>query len=390
VVGEEETREWIVALDDRDEWTGVLADLHGRETITRDELLALVPEIEDDDDLLGALVEELDNMGVVVVEASEAEETDQEVSTPEAPNMEYLRPDDLLDVYLAEVSQESLLTHEEEIELGQQIEMGRMAQKALEETDYNAREYARLKALVEAGQAAREHLGRANTRLVISIAKRYRGYGIPFTDLIQDGNVGLMRAVDHYDHRTGFRFSTYATWWIRQAVTRSLSNHGRLVRIPVHTGNRIRKMNQVAQRLEMEQGEWPTPAEIAAKMGESPEKVRQMIGWAKQPLSLEQPAGEEGDVELRDFIEDETVVQPEDVTDVNLLNEALGPLLDQLTVREVTILRLRYGLGGVQTLTLSEIGKKLGLSRERIRQIERHALAKLRLVGGDQRLEQFL
>jgi RNA polymerase primary sigma factor len=390
VVGEEETREWIVALDDRDEWTEVLADLHGRETITRDELLALVPEIEDDDDLLGALVEELDNMGVVVVEASEAEETDQEVSTPEAPNMEYLRPDDLLDVYLAEVSQESLLTHEEEIELGQQIEMGRMAQKALEETDYNAREYARLKALVEAGQAAREHLGRANTRLVISIAKRYRGYGIPFTDLIQDGNVGLMRAVDHYDHRTGFRFSTYATWWIRQAVTRSLSNHGRLVRIPVHTGNRIRKMNQVAQRLEMEQGEWPTPAEIAAKMGESPEKVRQMIGWAKQPLSLEQPAGEEGDVELRDFIEDETVVQPEDVTDVNLLNEALGPLLDQLTVREVTILRLRYGLGGVQTLTLSEIGKKLGLSRERIRQIERHALAKLRLVGGDQRLEQFL
>jgi RNA polymerase primary sigma factor len=391
VVGEEEIREWIVTLDDRNEWTEILADLvDGRETITRDELLALVPEIEEDDDLLDALVEDLDKMGVGIEKADEADDTGQEVSTPETPDLDNMPTDDLLDVYLAEVSREPLLSHEDEIELGQQIEMGRMAQKALEETDYNAREYARLKALVETGQAAREHLGQANTRLVISIAKRYRGYGIPFTDLIQDGNVGLMRAIDHYDHRTGYRFSTYATWWIRQAVTRSLSNHGRLVRIPVHTGNRIRKMNQVAQRLEMEQGERPTAAEIAAEMDESPEKVDQMMRWAKRPVSLEQPAGEDGDVELRDFIQDENIVQPEEVTDVHLLHEALGPLLDQLTVREITILRLRYGLGGAQTLTLSEIGKKLGLSRERIRQIERHALAKLRLVGGDQRLEQFL
>jgi RNA polymerase primary sigma factor len=305
-------------------------------------------------------------------------------------DVENIPLEDLLDVYLAEVSQESLLTHDQEIELGRKIETGWQAQKALEETDYNAKEYRRLESLVREGQAAREHLGRANTRLVISIAKRYRGYGIPFTDLIQDGNVGLMRAVDNYDHRTGNRFSTYATWWIRQAVTRSLSNHGRVIRIPVHTGDRIRKMGQVSQRLEMEYGRRPTPEEIATAMNESPHKIRQMMRWASQTISLEQPVGEEGDAELCDFIEDDKVQQPEELTDVNLLNEALGSLMDGLTVREAQILRLRFGLSGAKSHTLGQIGRKFGLSRERIRQIEREALAKMRLVAPNHQLEQFL
>jgi RNA polymerase primary sigma factor len=288
------------------------------------------------------------------------------------------------------MSREPLLTHDDEIKLARQIELGRQAEKTLEETDYTAAEYARLQARVEAGQAAREHLSRANTRLVVSIAKRYRGYGIPFTDLIQDGNVGLMRAVDRYDHRTGNRFSTYATWWIRQAVTRSLANQGRVIRIPVHMGGRMREMAQVAQRLETEHGQRPTPEEIAAEMKESPSKIRQMMRWASRPLSLEQPVGEEGDVELGDFVEDESVLQPDEITDINLLNDTLEELLGGLTAREARILRLRYGLQDGQTRTLHQVAEKFGLSRERIRQIEREAMAKIRLVAPDYRLKHFL
>ena len=297
---------------------------------------------------------------------------------------------DLLDFYLAELAQQTLLTHEEEVELARQIETGRQAEQALEETDYTADEFARLESLAEAGQAARAQLGQANTRLVVSIAKRYRGLGIPFIDLIQNGNVGLMRAVDHYDHRKGYRFSTYATWWIRQAVTRSLSNHGRVIRIPVHTGARIRKMTRVVQCLEMEQGARPTPEEIAAEMGEAPEKVRQMMGWAGDVLSLEKPLGQDGELQLYDLIEDEQVLHPDELTDVRLLREVLGSLIADLSVREAQILRLRYGFGGTQPHTLAEVGKKFNLSRERIRQIEREALVKLRLAAFDLHLDHFL
>jgi RNA polymerase primary sigma factor len=298
--------------------------------------------------------------------------------------------DDLLSVYLAEMAQEPLLTHQEEIELAQQIEMGRQAVQAIRETDYTAEEYERLQAQAQAGQAARERLGRANTRLVVSIAKRYRGSGIPFTDLIQNGNVGLMRAVDRYDYRTGNRFSTYATWWIRQAVTRSLANQGRIIRIPVHTGGRMRKMAQVAQRLEKEQGGRPTPEEVAAEMDESPEKVRQMMRWATRPISLELPVGEEGDAELGDFIAAEEMFGPEEMTDARLLNETVDRLLRELSPREARVLRLRYGLEDGKTRTLKEIAQKFGLSRERIRQIEREALAKIRLVAPEYRLQHFL
>ncbi len=376
---------------DQEELTEILESLvDGRNEITYDELLSLLPEIGDNAELVEVLAYDLASMGVTVVYDEETDEPEAVNTGAKTADLDDIRPDDLLSVYLAEMSREPLLTHDEEIGLAQQIELGRQAVKALEETDYTAEEYERLQAQVEAGQAAREHLGRANTRLVVSIAKRYRGYGIPFTDLIQDGNVGLMRAVDRYDHRTGNRFSTYATWWIRQAVTRSLANHGRVIRIPVHMGGRMREMAQVAQRLEMENGFRPTPEEIATEMNESPAKIRQMMRWASRPLSLEQPVGEEGDVELGDFVEDDNVLQPDEMTDVHLLNDTLEILLDGLTAREARILRLRYGLDDGKTRTLHQVAEKFGLSRERIRQIEREALAKIRLVAPDYRLKQFL
>ncbi len=392
-MGGEENKRWVLASADEEELAEIIANVvNGQAKITYEELLSLAPEIENEAESLASLLEHLDQLGISVVVEEEDGEDEETRKSQESllRDLASVPVEDLLDVYLAEVSQKQLLTHEEEIKLAKQIEMGHLAQKALEETDYNAKEYRRLQALVEAGQAAREHLGSANTRLVISIAKRYRGYGIPFTDLIQDGNVGLMRAVDNYDHRTGNRFSTYATWWIRQAVTRSLSNHGRVIRIPVHTGDRIRKMSQVSQRLEMEHGRRPTPEDIAKAMDESPAKIRQMMRWASQTISLEQPAGEDGDAQLSDFIEDDKVEQPEDLTDVQLLNDMLGGLMGNLTVREAQILRLRFGLHGANSHTLGQIGEKFGLSRERIRQIEREALAKLRLVAPHHHLEQFL
>ncbi len=301
-----------------------------------------------------------------------------------------MRPDDLLSVYLAEMSQEPLLTFEQEVDLARQIEKGHKAHETLQEADCTLDESQQLQDLVEKGQAAREHLSRANTRLVISIAKRYRGYGIPFSDLIQNGNVGLMRAVDRYNHRSGNRFSTYATWWIRQAVTRSLANQGRVIRIPVHMGSRMREMAQVAQRLEMEYRRQPSPEEIAEAMHESPTKIRQMMRWSSLPLSLDQPVGEDGDSDLGEFIEDDTSLLPDDLADAQLLNETLDALLNSLTAREARILRLRYGLQDGQMRTLHQVAVKFGLSRERIRQIEREALAKLRLVAPRHRLEHFL
>jgi RNA polymerase primary sigma factor len=383
-------------LMDHDQVLDALESLVGdRDYVTYGELLSLLPEAEEHIELLETVMEELQDMGVSVVSSSDLDEEEEEAPSGRETvvplgDLEDVPADDLLSVYLTQMSREPLLTHEEEIELANQIELGRQAERAIEETDYTAKEYGRLQAQVEAGQAARERLGRANTRLVVSIAKRYRGYGVPFPDLIQNGNVGLMRAVDRYDPDTGNRFSTYATWWIRQAVTRSLANQGRTIRIPVHTGGRMRQMAKIAQRLEKEMGQRPTPEEIAAEMGESPYKIRQMMRWATRPISLEKPVGEERDAELGDFLEDEGVPLPEEVTDAHLLSETLEELLGVLTAREARVLRLRYGLQDGQMRTLKEVAAKFGLSRERIRQIEREALAKIRLVAPDYHLEHFL
>jgi len=364
--------------------------LEDRDQITLDELVALLPLPEENLDLVEDVLEELVERGIKVVDEDTPDEPDEETpaSTYVSPSLDAIPADDLLSVYLAEMSSEPLLSHDEEIYLARQIEMGRLAREALVQTDYTNEEFSRLQTQIHAGQVARERLAQANTRLVVSIAKRYRNRGLPFTDLIQEGNVGLMRAVDRYDPESGNRFSTYATWWIRQAVTRSLENHGRVIRIPVHTGARMREMGYVTQRMEMDMGRRPTSEEVATEMNEPLEKIHQLMRWSVRPLSLEQPFGDEGDAELGDFLPDEEAQPPEEVTDLHMLEETLQHLLRGLTVREARILRLRYGLDDGRVRTLSEVAASFGLSRERIRQIEREAFAKIRLVAP--RLEDFL
>jgi RNA polymerase primary sigma factor len=310
-------------------------------------------------------------------------------SDPES-QLARVQPDDILDIYLLQMAQEPLLTFEQEVELARQVESGHQAERAIEEPNCTAEERARLQAQVEDGQAARERLGRANTRLVVSIAKRYQGLGVALPDLIQNGNVGLMRAIDLYDHRTGYRFATYATWWIRQSVLRSLANQGRSIRLPVHTGDRVRRVSQVAQRLENENGRRPTPEEIALETDESPTRVRQLMRWALRPVSLEQPVGENGDSQLGYFVPDDHHHRPDELADARLLSETLNVLLSHLTAREERILRLRYGLQGGEPHTLKQIGEKLDLSRERVRQIASAALQKLRVTAHEYQLRDFL
>jgi RNA polymerase primary sigma factor len=232
--------------------------------------------------------------------------------------------------------------------------------------------------LVGDGQAAREHLGRANTRLVVSIAKRYMGQGLPFPDLIQEGNVGLMRAVDKYDYTRGNRFSTYATWWIRQAITRALAQKTRTIRIPLHMTERIRQMYRTAQNLEQSLGRRPSPEEIAAEMDLPAETVRGMMDASQHAIALERPVGDDGDSEFGDFIEDQDSPSPVESATQHLLQETIEEILSELTPRQSHILRLRFGLGGGEPHTLEEIANKFGLSRERIRQLEKEALRSLR------------
>lgn len=231
---------------------------------------------------------------------------------------------------------------------------------------------------IDNGQAAREHLGRANTRLVVSIAKRYMGQGLPFPDLIQEGNVGLMRAVDKYDYKRGNRFSTYATWWIRQAITRALAQKTRTIRIPLHMTERIRQMYRTAQNLEQKLGRRPTPEEIAEEMEIQPESVRSMMDASQHAIALERPVGDDGDSEFGDFIEDQDTPSPVETATQHLLQETIEEVLSELTPRQSHILRLRFGLGGGEPHTLEEIANKFGLSRERIRQLEKEALRRLR------------
>ncbi|WP_343390436.1 sigma-70 family RNA polymerase sigma factor [Candidatus Amarobacter glycogenicus] len=236
----------------------------------------------------------------------------------------------------------------------------------------------------------REHLIRANTRLVVSVAKRYMGQGVPFADLIQEGNLGLMRAVDKFEPERGHKLSTYATWWIRQAITRALADQGRTIRLPVHMGDRIRQLYRTARQLEQKLGRPAQPEEIAESMGLDSLQVRWMLRISRHPVSLEQPVGEEEESTLGNFIEDEDSPSPPDVAGNSLLREKLEELLETLTPREARILRLRYGLDNGRTYTLEEVGNKFGLTRERIRQIEAEALNRLRHPSRARQLRDYL
>jgi RNA polymerase primary sigma factor len=274
--------------------------------------------------------------------------------------------------------------------LAKRMQRGEEAKKALEKNNHGLGERERLEKLVAVGKEARAHLIRANTRLVVSIAKRYRGQGLSFLDLIQAGNVGLIKAADKFDHTRGTKFGTYATWWIRQSIARTLKQQGRNIRIPVHTTDRIRKLYKVASRLEQDLGRRPTPEEIADEVDLEPERVRWLLGVSQRPLSLEKPVDEDGESEFGDFLEDENAPSPSQMTEMNLLHDDLQDALSTLTPREMRVLRMRFGLGGADTYTLREVGEKLGVTRERIRQIEGKALKKLRHPRYRRKLRPYL
>ncbi len=384
--------------------------------ITYDQILEALPEVENNLILLETMLEEAQVAGIPIFENEEeamamlrgngdSDESDPfengnaffvssflEDSSHAAPlfDLSNVPIDDSVGLYFREMGQQQLLTAEEEVQLAMEIETGRAAIKRTKEEEVSEEEYRNLMEIEEVGDAARAHLIRANTRLVVSIAKKYRGRGLQFLDLIQEGNVGLMKAVEKYDYRRGNRFSTYATWWIRQAVTRALANHGRTIRIPAHLGGRISKLYQVAQELEQEYGRQPTAEEIAQNMDLPVDRVRWMLRTSRQPVHLERPVGDESDAELGDFIEDVEAPPPAETVAQKMLTEELGDILDQLTPREARILRLRYGLQDGESRTLKEVGEMFGLSRERIRQLEKEALRKLRHPNFAGHLRQYL
>lgn len=284
---------------------------------------------------------------------------------------------DFLGQYLKESRRTALLTAKEEVILAEQIAAGREADEKLK-AHLPSEERQYWLCIKEREAEARVNLVQANMRLVISIAKKYRGQGLDFLDLIQEGNVGLLTAVDKFDHTLGNRFSTYATWWIRQSMTRAIANHGRTIRIPANKTSSIRQLYLAKQELEQEYGRPPRPEELAEHTGMTPERVRLLLRITMPLLSLEQPAGPEPDTELGAFVEDDLSPQPNDAVAEKLLNERIDRLLDHLTPRETSVLCLRYGLRGHESHTLKEVGKMFDLSRERIRQIEKTALKKLR------------
>ncbi len=300
--------------------------------------------------------------------------------------------DDTVGLYLKEMARVPLLTTEQEVDLAKRLERGLKAQRKLEKMNGGGsyKRCAELQGHIEDGRGAREHLIKANTRLVVSIAKKYIGRGVPFLDLIQEGNLGLMKAVEKFDFRRGFRFSTYATWWIRQTITRAIADQGRTIRVPVHMSDRIRRLYKAARDLEQIHGRKPTPEEIAAELNLEPRKVQWMLKVSWRPLSLERPVGEEEDTELGAFIEDDTTPTPTQSAYQNLLKEKVEEVLATLTPREARILRLRFGLQNGRSYTLEEVGQKFGLTRERIRQIEGKALRRLRHPRRSRQLRDYL
>ncbi|MFS8542820.1 MAG: RNA polymerase sigma factor RpoD [Limnochordales bacterium] len=272
--------------------------------------------------------------------------------------------DDPVRMYLKEIGRVPLLSAEEEVELAKRIEQG--------------------------DEEAKRRLAEANLRLVVSIAKRYVGRGMLFLDLIQEGNLGLLKAVEKFDYRKGFKFSTYATWWIRQAITRAIADQARTIRIPVHMVETINKLVRVSRQLLQELGREPTPAEIAERMGLPEERVREILKIAQEPVSLETPIGEEEDSHLGDFIEDQDAPAPAEAASYLMLKEQLEDVLDTLTPREEKVLRLRFGLDDGRARTLEEVGQVFGVTRERIRQIEAKALRKLRHPSRSKKLKDFL
>jgi RNA polymerase primary sigma factor len=371
--------------------------------VTIDDILSFFPEAEQDVDQLEEAFAALMSAGVPYVEEPvPGGPTDEELAEEDELNdvrrdlvvednyLANIDTDDTIGLYLKEVGRVPLLTAEEEVELAQRIERGRLAREELARGNVTPRRRQDLQLLIEDGWAAREHLITANSRLVISVAKKYMGRGVPFLDLIQEGNIGLIRAAKKFDYRRGHKFSTYATWWIRQAVTRAIADQGRTIRVPVHMGDQINKLLRVQHQLTQRLGRDPSVEELAQALDVTPQKVENMIQVARRPLSLETPTDDEEDSVLGDFIQDEEVPAPDDTATYNLLREHLETVLNGLPPREVRILQLRYGLLDGQAYTLEEVGRKMGVTRERVRQIEAQALSRLRHPAIRRKLREYL
>jgi RNA polymerase primary sigma factor len=399
----------IRSIGDREEESPAVARLIeiGRQKsyVTIDDILSFFPEAETDVDQLEETFAALLSAGIPYVDdpstvapseeelAAAEEEVEEEVRKSVVVDDNYLAnidTDDTIGLYLKEVGRVPLLTAVEEVELAQRIERGRLAREELARGNVNPRRRVELQRLIEDGWLAREHLITANSRLVISVAKKYMGRGVPFLDLIQEGNIGLIRAAKKFDYRRGHKFSTYATWWIRQAVTRAIADQGRTIRVPVHMGDQINKLLRVQHQLTQRLGRDPSVDELANSLDVTPQKVENMIQVARRPLSLETPTDDEEDSVLGDFIQDEEVPAPDETATYNLLREHLDTVLNSLPPREVRILQLRYGLLDGQAYTLEEVGRKMGVTRERVRQIEAQALSRLRHPAIRRRLREYL
>ncbi|MBN2390481.1 MAG: sigma-70 family RNA polymerase sigma factor [Anaerolineae bacterium] len=377
----------------------LLALGYERGHITYEDILRVFPEAEEDverlDEIIGALLESGITVGGVDEKSSERfieiEEDEEEEEKAAEDIYRAIEVDDTIGLYLKEIGKVALLTAEEEVSLAMRMESGKKAQLRLNNGRYQSEEKRwELERHIDDGIAAREHLIRANSRLVISVAKKYIGRGVPFLDLIQEGNIGLIRASNKFDYKRGHKFSTYATWWIRQAVTRAIADQSRTIRVPVHMGDQINKMLRISHQLTQQLGRSPTPEELAAEMEIPVRKVEQMLDVARRPLSLEMPTDDEEESTLGDFVEDTESPAPPDEVSSAMLRDLLLEILVDLPPREVKILQMRYGLLDGQTYTLEEVGKKLGVTRERVRQIEAQALSRLRHPAHARRLRDFL
>jgi len=346
-------------------------------------------EVIDQDEVFNEEVEtdDFDEDEAFFFEDEEEDDDDDEMDAQF--DLSGIASSDTVGLYLREMARVPLLSTEEEVSLATRMEAGLEAEEQLEAEPDSPRA-TEWRFLVQDGHDARDHLIKANTRLVVSIAKKYMNRGVPFLDLIQEGNLGLMKAVQKFDYKRGYRFSTYATWWIRQTITRAIADQGRTIRVPVHMSDRIRKLYRIIRDLEQEHGRKPSVEEIAKKMELEPRKVQWMLRVSWQPLSLEQPVGEDEDSELGSFIENDQMPTPAQAAYHNLLEEKIEEILDTLTEREAKILRLRFGLANGRSYTLEEVGKKFGLTRERIRQIEGRALRRLRHPRRSRQLKDYL
>ena len=377
--------------------------------LSSSELLDVLESMDLSAEQMDKIYDTLENLGIDTVGEDYIPELPDDVDPPleameEINEEEIVDPNSMVDsfgtddpvrMYLKEIGKVNLLSSDEEVQLAQDMSAGAAAKEQLEELqkagetipDDVAKELSRA---IKRGERAKQRLAEANLRLVVSIAKRYVGRGMQFLDLIQEGNLGLIKAVEKFDYTKGYKFSTYATWWIRQAITRAIADQARTIRIPVHMVETINKVIRVSRQLLQELGHDPTPEEIAADMDMPVERVREILKIAQEPVSLETPIGEEEDSHLGDFIPDEDASEPAEAASFTLLKEQLVEVLSTLTPREEKVLKLRFGIEDGRTRTLEEVGKEFNVTRERIRQIEAKALRKLRHPSRSKKLKDFL